>query len=531
MFNLFRKQPVTQAVEQTRLDPVFDIEERSVTKPTSSQTKRHSKHAQRFDAARNPRLQKNNAFAGNSLSADETLRRDLTRLRSASRQAGEDVGYVKRYYGMVQTHIVGDNGARLQSEVRTKSGDLDKKANSDLEAAFKSWSRMGVCEISGRMNFVSAQQLMAKTVSQDGDILIRHIDGADNEFGYAFQLIEADLLDVQLYKTLDNGNQIKMGVEVDGYGRHVAYHVLTSHPGEYTWKSNGRRYERIPASEMELPFPMWRPGQNRGIPWAHASLLDMNDIKSYRESTMVAARLAASNMLVFERDPDQEPPGDDDDWDDDGAFQIDLEAGGSAIAPPGYKTRETNFQHKGESLADIQKASLRGAASGAEVNYNVMGNDYEGVSFSSLRQAILEDRDHWKRQQGWFISQVVGPIYERWLRNALLKNAINDLKAYDLTRALSYTFRGRRWNWVDPLKDEQAAGAAMDNFTANPIDILNDKGVDLDQMGEGWERFLNTMGPIIDRAQQMGLGKQVKAAVAQSTGAQQEPDKTEDDDK
>lgn len=529
MFKLFRKQPVAQAVEQARLDPVFNVEERQVSKPSSSQTKRHAMHAQRFDAARNERLHKNHAWGSNSLSADETLRRDLLRLRSASRQAGEDVGYVKRYYGMVQTHIVGETGVRLQSEVRSKNGDLEKEVNNAIEAALKEWAKIGVCEISGRMNFVSAQQLIAKTVSQDGDILIRHIDGADNKFGYAFQLIEADLLDVQLYKTLDNGNLIKMGVEIDGYGRHVAYHILTSHPGEYTWKYNGKRYERIPASEMELPFPMWRPGQNRGIPWAHAALLDMNDIKGYRESTMVAARLAASNMVIFERDPDQEPP-EDDEWDDDGSYHIDLEPGGSAIAPEGYKTRETNFQHKGDSLADIQKASLRGAASGTEVNYNVMGNDYEGVSFSSLRQAILEDRDHWKRQQGWFISQVIGPIYERWLRNALLKNAINNLKAYDLNRAMAYTFRGRRWQWVDPLKDEQAAGAALDNYTANPLDVLNDKGVDLEQMGEGWERFLNTMEPIIKRAQQMGLGKQVKAAVAQNMKPDDEPAKTEDEE-
>ncbi|MEI8647411.1 hypothetical protein P4S73_04680 [Paraglaciecola sp. Hal342] len=95
---------------------------------------------------------------------------------------------------------------------------------------------------------------------------------------------------------------------------------------------------------------------------------------------------------------------------------------------------------------------------------------------------------------------------------------------------MAYTFRGRRWQWVDPLKDEQAAAAALDNYTANPLDVLNDKGVDLEQMGEGWERFLNTMEPIIKRAQQMGLGKQVKAAVAQNMKPDDEPAKTEDEE-
>jgi lambda family phage portal protein len=511
----FKKQPVTQAVEQARLEPEFTIEQSQVAAPTSSQTKRHQMHAQRFAAAKSDRIQKG-FLGGAGLSVDETLRRDLERLRSASRKAGEDIGYMKRYYGMVQTHVVGDTGVRLQAEVRNKNGDLDKEVNDDIEAAFKDWGKIGTCEISGRMNLISAEQLIAKTTSQDGDILIRHIDGADNKYGYAFQLIEADLLDAQLYKTLDNGNRIKMGVEVDGYGRHIAYHILTSHPGEYTWKSGNRRYERIPASQIILPFPMWRPGQNRGIPWAHASLLDMHDISSYRESVMVSGRIAASNMLLYERDPEQQAPdaGDDEDWDESGDFNIELDPGSSAIVPEGYKIKETNFQHKGDTLGEFQKASLRGGASGAEVNYNVMGNDYEGVSWSSLRQAILEDREHWKRMQGWFISQVMGPIYERWIRNALLKNAINNLKAYDLNRSLSYTFRGRRWQWVDPLNEEKAAGAAMDNFTANPLDILNDKGVDLEQMAEGWGRYLKTMAPHIALAQSMGLGKQIKAAVA-----------------
>jgi lambda family phage portal protein len=522
MFNFFQKRPVAKAVEQTRLEPKFTIEQTSVTKTTPNQNKRHLMHSQRFAAAKSERLNKTFSF-GAGLSVDETLRRDLERLRSASRKAGEDIGYMKRYYGMVQTHVVGDTGVRLQAEVRDKSGELDKKINNDIESAFKEWAKIGTCEISGRMNLVSAEQLIAKTTSQDGDILIRHIDGANNKFGYAFQLIEADLLDAQLYKTLDNGNRIKMGVEVDGYGRHVAYHILTSHPGEHTWKSGNRRYERIPASDMILPFPSWRPGQTRGIPWAHASLLDMHDISGYRESVMVGGRIAASNMMLYERDPDQEAPdeGDDEDWDTEGDFNIELEPGGSAIVPQGYKVKETNFQHKGDTLGEFQKAALRGGASGAEVNYNVMGNDYEGVSWSSLRQAILEDREHWKRMQGWFISQVMGPIYERWMRNSLVKNAINNLKAYDLSRAMAYTFRGRRWQWVDPLNEEKAAGAAMENYTANPLDILNDKGVDLEQMAEGWDRYLNAMAPAIAKAQSMGLGKQIKAAVAAGVPADQ----------
>ncbi|GBL02938.1 phage portal protein [Glaciecola sp. KUL10] len=477
-----------------------DDEKKTNKKLRSKQNQAHKRYA----AAKSDRLFK--TPMGFGLSVDETLRRDVEKLRAASRSAGEDIGYIKKYFGMVQTHIVGDKGFKLQSQIRDSLGRLDKDVNKATEEAWKRFCKKGICEISGRMNMVEADQLIAKTVSQDGDMLIRHIDNADNAHGYAFQLIEADLLDVNLYKALPNGNQIKMGVELDGYGRHIAYHVLTSHPGDYSHTQNGRRYNRIPANEIILPFPSWRPGQTRGIPWAHAALLDMHDLRGFREATLVSARIGASNMMIYERDPDQEPPENDDDWED-GEFVHELEPGKSNIVPEGYKARESNFNMPDDSMADYQKAVLRGAHSALDTNYNVGANDYEGVSWSTLRQAVIEDREQWKRMQGWYISQIKNEIYERWLKNALPRNQIKGLKAYDLERALSFQFSGRRWQWVDPLKDEQAISESYKNFTANPIEVLKDKGIDPHELAEGWTEFLDLMQENIQKAQAIGMVK------------------------
>ncbi|GGA80743.1 phage portal protein [Neiella marina] len=504
------------AQNKERVEPEirqFDVEQQSSRKITAEQAAAH----QRFAASKSERLFKKPLGFG--LSADEVLRRDVERLRAASRSAGEDVGYIKKYFGMVQTHIVGDKGFKLQSQIRDERGQLDQAANTAVEMAYKEFCKKGNCEVSGRMNMIEADQLIAKTISQDGDMMIRHIDNAPNKYGYAFQLIEADLLDVNLYKVLSNGNRIKMGVEQDAFGRHVAYHILTNHPGDYTWSSGGRRYIRIPADEIILPFPMWRPGQTRGVPWAHAALLDMHDIRGFREATLVSARVGASNMLIYERDPDQAPPEEDGDWEN-GEFVQELEPGKTNIAPEGYKARETNFQMPDESTADFQKAMLRGAASGVDANYNVLANDFEGVSWSTLRQAVIEDREHWKRMQGWFISQIKNDIYERWLRNALLRGQINGLQAYDLERAQNYQFSGRRWQWVDPLKDEQAITESYKNFTANPMEVLADKGVDPQELAEGWSQFLDLMGDNIQQAQQVGL---IKSAAAKPSQDQEDP--------
>lgn len=156
------------------------------------------------------------------------------------------------------------------------------------------------------------------------------------------------------------------------------------------------------------------------------------------------------------------------------------------------------------------KTSVRSGASGLNVNYNALSNDYEGVNYSTMRQAVLEDRDHWKRLQRWFIESVCEPVFEQWLRSALLNNAIPGLGAWDFEGLNQPKFYGRRWQWVDPLKDEQGHGEAMNNFTQNPMAVLNEKGIDLDDMAEGWTVFLERMGPIIETASKYGFGKAAK---------------------
>ena len=474
--------------------------------PVKNTHKRHRHHQDhvRFAAAKTNE-QALTLFDGGGLSADEGLRRDLDRLRKASRKAGEDNGYVKRYFGMVQTHVVGENGFTFQSRINMASGGLDKLANAIVEAGWKEWCKLGVGEISGKMSFAGVQELIAKTVAQDGDILIRHVYDSSNRFGYSIQLIESDYLDATLNTTLKNGNRIVMGVEQDGFGRDIAYHLLSHHPGDMSWSFNGRKYIRVPANEITLPFPMWRPGQSRGVPWAHAALLDFHHVNEYRGTEQVRARASAENMGVYERDPEMDVAEDFED--EEGEFLDELGGVGATVVPEGYKLRETNYSGPVTNFPDFQKANVRAGAAGIEANYNVVGNDYEGVSFSSLRQAVLEDRDHWKRKQRWMIESILEPIFSRWLNSALLRGALPTLEAWDVARLNAPTFQGRRWQWVDPVKDEQATGLALQNFTADPLKILREKGHDLQEHKANWNLYLDEMESVMKRAHAMGIAK------------------------
>ena len=469
---------------------------------------RHPNHKQhvRFAAAK----QKQHSlgrFSGGSMSADAELQRDLVRLREASRVSGGDVGYVRRYFNMVQTHVVGENGLRLQSLVRDRDGKIDRDASRMIEQEFAEWGDRDTCEVGGKLSWVAAQELTAKTTAQDGDMLIRYHVDKSNPYGFCTELIESDYLDVSLNQQLRNGNRIVMGVELNQRRQPVAYHLLTNHPGDNTWSCGGRRYDRVPADEIGLTFPMWRPGQTRGVPWAHASLLELYQINGMREAQLAGAKIGAANMFFYERDPEQEVS---DDFDEEGEFVQELEAGQSSVVPEGYKVNSTNYTQP--AATGFQKDALRGSASGLDVNYNVLGNDYEGVSFSSLRQAVLEDREAWKRKQRWLIEDFGSPVFKRWLKMALLKNKLRGLSPADLAPLSKHKFMGRRWPWVDPLKDEQAAGEAMKNMTTSPLHILRDKGLDIDDVKNGWEEYFDAMGDVIERKQQLMPDKPVEKA-------------------
>ncbi len=465
---------------------------------SAPQEKRSAPHANSLDHKRYAAAKQHNSsverFVGGSLSVDSNLRRDLVKLREASRNAGDDIGYIKRYFSMVQTHVVGENGLRLQAMVKKANGDTDREANKIIENEFAEWAELGSAEIGGRMSWIGAQELTAKTCAQDGDMLVRYHTDKSNKYGFSIELIEADVLDITLNQTLRNGNRIVMGVELNKFNRRVAFHLLTSHPGDDTWAAGGRRYVRVSADEMDLLYPVWRPGQNRGVPWAHASLLEMYQINGMRDSQLTAARISAANMAFYERDPEQEVS---DEFDEEGDFLQELEAGQMSVVPEGYRVNQTNFS--GPQGGDFQKNALRGSSSGLDVNYNVLGNDYEGVSFSSLRQAILEDRDAWKRKQRWLIEQQGTPVHKRFVRSALLKNTLGGLKASDLHRLSKHKLHGRRWMWVDPLKDEKASGEAMANLTTSPMHVMREKGIDPEDVAAGWEEFGTLMQPHMDK--------------------------------
>lgn len=429
-------------------------------------------------------------------SADALARSDLDRLRARARSLARDNDYMRKFLQMVESNIVGREGFALQMRVPLDSSDQpDTLANRAIEAAFGRWARRGVCDVTGTLSFADVQRLLVRSVARDGEALVRHIGGFENGYGYAVQVLDIDRLDTDFNRPAQYGkNAVRMGVELNDYSRPVAYWLRTAHPGENHLLSETEQFhERVPAEQISHIYLHDRPEQRRGFPWVASAIIGLQNLGGYQEAAIIAARVGASKMGFFKQTEEADnflPPIDGQEQDN-GRGGLDLidsvEPGTFHELPQGYDFTPFNPDYPHANYDAFVKASLRGIASGLGVAYHSLANDLEGVNFSSIRSGTLEERDAWMALQNWFTEAFLYDVFERWIAAALLHGAVKSaagmpLPAAKLDKFSNHHWQGRRWAWVDPLKDINAHKEAVSLAVKSRRAIADEMGVDFDDV-------------------------------------------------
>jgi lambda family phage portal protein len=198
--------------------------------------------------------------------------------------------------------------------------------------------------------------------------------------------------------------------------------------------------------------------------------------------------------MGFFTTPDGDPTPLADGEDEDQALFTEADPGQFGVLPEGVDFTPFNPDYPHAMYDTFTKAAKRDIGSGLNVSYHSLANDLEGVNFSSIRSGTLEERDEWMVVQGWFISQFLEPVYEGWLRSSLLKGAIvmpngSALPAAKFQKFMAHEFMGRRWQWVDPMKDIQASVIAVDKGLASPYKIAAQQGQDAEDVLDDIARF------------------------------------------
>ena len=353
----------------------------------------------------------------------------------------------------------------LQMKVTENGGRPDTLANDLIERAWRDWARSESCTVTGRMTWFDVQRLALRSTARDGDCILRMIRDAQ---GFRLQLLEGDRLDINYnLAKLDSGNEVRMGVEIDRFGRPVAYHLLDKHPSDVSAVQAKR--ERIPADQVIHPFITDRIAQTRGTPWMVSAMTRLQMLGAYEEAELTAARVAASKMGFLVKERSEGYIGDTDEA---GNTLMEVEPGAIEELPMGTTFQSWNPDHPVGNYAGFVKSCLRGIAAGLGVSYNMLANDLEGVNYSSIRAGLLDEREYYKAVQRWFTDTVITPVFEGWLETNILNGTIN-LPAAKLDKFNAPDWKPRRWAWVDPLKDQQASILAVENHLKSKRQVIS----------------------------------------------------------
>jgi lambda family phage portal protein len=426
-----------------------------------------------------------------SINADLDASLPILRARARSLAANNEHG--KRFLTLVATNVVGRQNPKLQVRAMRDAMNpkaptkLDKPANDAIESHWERWGR--TADISGKhRSLYSLLRTTVRGVARDGESIIRIIRDRKLPYGLGLQLLEADRLDESLNGRLSNGNTIRQGVEIDSRLRAVAYHVRTAHPGE-NWAVTTNTVERVPASDMMHLFLPDRAEQVRGVTWFHAVILRGSIIHNFEEAAVTAAQIGASKIAALERS--EEAPDATSlmaDGQSGNTSQMKVEAGELFELPPGYKLNSWNPEYPHQNFESFLKACLRGLAAGLDVAAHNLTGDMTDVNYSSARIAELAEREVWMTLQDWLVSSFVLPIYEEWLAISLLAGRITfdsgsvlPAERYDKFANAS-RFQGRRWSWVDPLKEAEANASMLSSQLTSRTRISAEQGMEFDDI-------------------------------------------------
>jgi len=434
-----------------------------------------------FKAAKVNRL--NFGFGTIPKPVDQDLRNDLYALTTRARWLAQNDDYVRRFLKIAKNNIVGPNGIDLRAQY-TEGGTPWKAAIDGVESAWRDWGVKGVCEVSGRLSWVDCQNLAVDHIARDGEICV--VMQPMGPYGLQLQFMDPMSLGIKYNEVLNSQREVVMGVEIDRRTRKPLafyFHVNKDNQPD-TFRFDGQQYRRIPAEFVLHLFRQEYVHQTRGFSPLASAITRLKMLNGYEEAALVAARAGAGRMGFYQNSGDQYYEGDTEGEDE--APVDEFEPGSMNVLPRGWDVKEFNTGWPNVDHGDYVKAVLRGIASGIGVSYNTLANDLEGVNFSSMRSGVLEDREEWKSAQAWLATHLCQPVFEVWLDRALALGRIMNkgqpfsMDRYDRFKRVSW--QGRRWDWVDPLKDIQANETAIKNNLRSVSDVIREQGRDPDEV-------------------------------------------------
>ena len=451
------------------------------TPPQKKSITRIAPQQTRLEKSRLPAPSINFAFnRGIFSSINQDLLNNLERTRDLSRHLTQIDPYLQRYQEVISVFVVGQDGLKLEPSILGPSGKLAERTNLNIRRAWEQWSQEATYD--QQLSFNEVEQLVVRTISRDGEALIRFVTGKTvNKFGFALQVLDPSLLDVTYNTVLGEKDRvIIMGVEFNNRGRPIAYHVYNRLPSDITQIPRVR--ERIPAEEILHIYDIEIPGAVRSLPWTTSVLNTVSRLNQYLEAHLQACSIAATTPLIM-TNSEPDPVGVDDVAVSNAAVssykspEINLAYSQILELDHGKSLQALNLSFPTQQFKETTNQYLQSIASGLFISYATLTADPQSGNSANIRFSSLVEREHFQQIQRWLIKCFHMKVYKKWIESTLLYGVIK-LPTMNADDYFEVTFSGTRHSTIDPSKDMKAYIEGINNGLYTRTQICAEIGGD-----------------------------------------------------
>jgi lambda family phage portal protein len=401
---------------------------------------------------------------------------------------------------------------RAMSGLKTYDATWANEFGKEADSNYRNWAFDHAlwCDIERGQNISGLCYTAFRHKLIDGEALamMRYEPGRTGvgkaRYATAVQLIDPDRLS-NPNNTFDM-LKIRSGVELDGYGAPVAYHIREAHQGDWFNAAQSLVWKRIPRETswgrpiVIHDFERDRAAQHRGVGILAPIVERLKALVKYDGAELDAAILNSIFGAFIESPFDHSmlPDALGSEVDTVGPYQEGrsqwhsqrkLMVGNTVIPTmyPGESIETVQAQHPHGNYKDFQASVLRNISSAFGLSSMQLSQNWSDVNYSSARAALLEAWKTLDRRKLLFAAGFAHQVACTWLEESF------DLDYYPLPNGAVDYVEGRnaystaRWigpakGWVDPVSEKQGAWLELKMGLISLEDVAAEQGRDVEEV-------------------------------------------------
>ena len=400
-------------------------------------------------------------------SADADILPDLPDLRARARDLARNAPIAAGAVATNVTNVIGE-GLQLQASINADVLGISEEQASTMqqeqEREFEHFCR--TCDFTSVQGFFKLQALVYRSVKESGDIVVirRFRKDAGDIYGTKLQVIEADRLSNPARAA--DSDTIAGGVEVDGDGRPIAYHISDRHPGALQPKAlNWNRIAARTAAGVPVVlhlFDRLRPEQTRGIPYLAPVIEHLKQLSDYSDAEVTAAVVTSMISAFVQSGIDADGDGNPVVGETDSTLagnEVKLGTGAVIALSPGETLNTFNPQRPNPVFDSFVQAFVRQTGAALQIGEELLLKTFTASS-SASRAALEMAWQYFRTERGWFAGDFAQVVYEWFMEEAVASGRLNRPGFFEdpLIRA---AYLGAEWIGaakfsLDPKKEAEA---------------------------------------------------------------------------